>query len=316
VKASRSALILLLIPLLFSCGRKGPPRWVEHVAPEAPTGLGAQVRPGSVTLRWDYDEEADIEGFSVQRKVEGAEGDFVEIARTTETRYTDTDVSAGEAYRYRISARGEREEKEKGGQSTRAVRVSPPAGMRPPGDVRVAVQGGTLVVSWSFAQEGSLFHVYKSQSPGEHPLEPVSPDPVPEHVFETEGEPYKTVYFTVRNVAASPGLLLEGPPSEEVMVGPEDYVPSAPVSFGAAVVPGKVQLFWEHNAEPWVRGYRVYRAEGAEGEGDFAPIGETQTPAFTDPEPPAGRLRYRVRAVGPVTEGEPSEAVEVTAILP
>jgi hypothetical protein len=313
VKASRSALVLLLIPLLFACGRKGPPRWVEYVEPEAPTGLGAQVRPESVTLRWDYDREADIEGFSVMRTVEGTEGDFTEVARVREPRYTDTDVTAGGTYRYKVFARGEHADKGKGEKSTRVVRVAPPAGMEPPGDVYVRVRGERLVITWSFAPEGGVFNVYKSASAGEHPLEPVSPDPVSERVFETEVEPWKTVYLTVRNVTASPGLLLEGPSSEAVRVGPEDYVPSAPESFGAAVVPGKVQLYWEHSAEPWVRGYRVERAEGA---GEFAPIGETQTPAFSDPGPPAGRLRYRVRAVGPVAEGAPSDILEIRAISP
>jgi hypothetical protein len=274
------------------------------------------VRPESITLRWDYDTEADIAGFSVMRKVEGTEGDFTEVARVTETRYTDTAMTPGASYRYRVFARGKEGDKKNEGKSTRAVRVSPPAGMEPPGDVRVRGMGERLVITWSSAPEGGLFHVYMNMSQGGHPLEPVSADPVSEGIFEAEGEPWKTVYLTVRNVTVSPGLLLEGSPSEEVRVGPGDYVPSAPVGLGAALLTGKVQLYWEHNAETWVRGYRVERAEGAEGEDEFVPIGETQTPAFSDPDPPLGRLRYRVRAVGPVAEGEPSDIVEIRAISP
>ena len=70
------ALALLVIAGLglSACGRKGPPRWVEHAQPAAPTGLRSQVRPESVTLRWDYAGEADIEGFSVMRIEEGLDG--------------------------------------------------------------------------------------------------------------------------------------------------------------------------------------------------------------------------------------------------
>jgi len=83
-------------------------------------------------------------------------------------------------------------------------------------------------------------------------------------------------------------------------------VPTAPTGLRTLAIDGGAVLLWDESPEPWVRGYRIYRA-GPDGE--FTQIGESATPAYTDSASPTGaRLSYRASAVGPGGEGPPSKA--------
>jgi hypothetical protein len=70
-----------------------------------------------------------------------------------------------------------------------------------------------------------------------------------------------------------------------------------------------VLLFWDENPEVWTRGYRVYRSPLENG--DFLPVGTSETPAFEDTDNISGNLFYRIRALGPVNEGPSSETIAV-----
>ncbi|MCP5535968.1 MAG: sulfatase-like hydrolase/transferase [Akkermansiaceae bacterium] len=72
--------------------------------PAAPTGLVALSSPGSVTLDWDDNTEADLEAYKVYRK-EGA-GGFALLATVTAptSAYTDSGISSGVIYTYQVTA--------------------------------------------------------------------------------------------------------------------------------------------------------------------------------------------------------------------
>jgi hypothetical protein len=65
-------------------------------------------------------------------------------------------------------------------------------------------------------------------------------------------------------------------------------------------------IFMERTPEVWVRGYRVYRK--IEGERDFSFAGSSLTPSFIDTNIDGAegkRISYMIKAVGPVSEGQP-----------
>ena len=67
----------------------------------APSGLNAAAGSQQVTLTWQAVEDA--EGYTVQR-APGAGGEFAQVATTQQATYTDTGLTAGTGYRYRVFA--------------------------------------------------------------------------------------------------------------------------------------------------------------------------------------------------------------------
>jgi chitodextrinase len=77
---------------------------IEAVAPDAPTNLSASSASGpSIDLSWDSPPDTDIDFYEVHRSVAG-QGSYSEIDTTTNTSYSDTNVSAGESFDYKVRA--------------------------------------------------------------------------------------------------------------------------------------------------------------------------------------------------------------------
>lgn len=295
---------VVLSSLVVSCGKKAPPRWVEPVPPPAPTALSAVIREDAVVLGWDY-PEGGAEGFTILRAASGAE--FQEIAVLKEQAYIDRDFLAGVSYTYSVEAVGRRGMKS---GSSNLVEASPPSDVAPPSGLSFSIRESVLDLSWERPPGDGMFNIYKSAGQEAYPIEPVNSEPIAGASFRDILSPEATVYYSVRVVeqGASGAVTRESAPLE-IRVRPEDYVPSAPAGLGAAVAEGKAMLYWDENPETWVRGYRVYRAAGG---GEFVTIGESRTPAFKDPEPLEGTMRYRVGALGPVSESSLSGAIAVS----
>lgn len=304
----RSVLFLSLLTfLVISCGKKGPPVWVEPEEPRAPSGLTALVREDAVVLTWEHPVPKTVEEFVVLRSMagegneEGGFGEFAEIARIRDSLYVDESFRAGARARYAVAALGRdgllSERSDTSAVAPSMARVSPPA------NVSFRIQGDLLEISWEYPQGEGKFNVYKrSNTQGEYLLVAYNLKPLEKTSFVDGLSPEESVYYVVRAVkeGPSPRVRGESPPSDEIRVGPEDFVPSAPTGLGAALAGGKVLLYWDENPEPWVKRYRVYRAVDS---GEFVRIGESRTPAFKDPDPVREERSYRVSAVGPVSEG-------------
>jgi hypothetical protein len=121
------ASISLLCLCLISCGHKTPVRPPEWVAPEAIGDLALEVdnKNNVVELKWGRPQEYvdgsdmdDLGGFVVLRATEGEKGQvsgFTQVANIAVTdrdrfrkakkfSYTDTQLTAGVLYRYRVQA--------------------------------------------------------------------------------------------------------------------------------------------------------------------------------------------------------------------
>jgi hypothetical protein len=102
--------------------------------------------------------------------------------------------------------------------------------------------------------------------------------------------------------------------SEAVRITPEDrFPPAVPRGLQATPGLGSIELVWERNAEPDLRGYRVWRAVG---DGSLQPLSDlVELPAYSDRKIESGqRYRYAVSAVDVRgNESAPSSPVEVHA---
>lgn len=294
-------LVCVLLLASMACGKKEPPRLAVHEKPPVPSALKAIHREGELLLSWKYPEYAALEGFVLMK---AADGEFERIAMTKKPAYLDRDFMPGQSYRYRVLARDLRGLLS---EASEEITVSPVQAPPPPEDISYEISRNSIRLSWGHPSHDVLFNVYKTKKEGQYPLTPANPEPLKEPSFTNGIDPSQEVFYTVRALRGGP-LRDEGPPSEEVSIGPGDYLPSRPVGLKAVVLEDRVVLVWEENPETWVRGYRLYRA--VEG-GEFEGVGTAQTPTYTDMERPEGKVFYKVSAMGPVNEGPPSETLEV-----
>lgn len=293
--------MIVLVPLLVSCGMKGPPRLPVHEIPHAPQNIKVHQRyyPRQVILNWDYPEEKmdSIGGFVVMRSNGSGTGQEVIIHGTT---FTDSQLDENRIYTYSVNAislRGIH------GDSTAPLIVSPVSGLTKPLNLDFDISKDKIILSWKYPESSMSFNVYRDGA-----LTPVNRKPVNDVSLQIALTPGTTVSYTVRAVKET-NILTEGPPSNEIVIGPENYIPSSPSGLGFAITDGKVLLFWDENPEKWTWGYRVYRSLSEDGK--FLPVGISETPAFEDTDDVSGKRFYRIRALGPVKEGPSSETIAV-----
>lgn len=76
----------------------------KAAVPAAPAGVSVSPGNAKLTLRWNVNTEPDLDGYNVYRSVNG--GAFTKINSTVVTAayYTDTGLTNGQAYSYRVSA--------------------------------------------------------------------------------------------------------------------------------------------------------------------------------------------------------------------
>jgi len=76
---------------------------IDVFPPGAPTGLRADVAPGSIELVWDRNTEPDLAGYRIYRST--GDGPFEKIAEGNEIpNYSDRAVEHGNTYHYAITA--------------------------------------------------------------------------------------------------------------------------------------------------------------------------------------------------------------------
>ena len=125
-------------------------------------------------------------------------------------------------------------------------------------------------------------------------------------VDETAEYDKKYVYWVV---AADGGA--RSPESEAIeFTGKDTFPPAAPTGVTPIIGPASIELAWEANTEPDLRGYRVYRSiDGGAPE----MLAEVPSPAYSDKKPVAGKKHaYTITAVDKHdNESAKSAAVEV-----
>jgi hypothetical protein len=161
-------------------------------------------------------------------------------------------------------------------------------------------------VTWKSPE--SAFRVYRQGPDDKTPVPIANPDK-PEFLDTSAqfGTRYEYLVQAIRGQA-------ESEISAPAGVTPRDvFAPALPAGLSAVAGLGSVELVWERNTEPDLKGYRVYRA--AEGR-EFEVLAEfVDSPAYSDRQVESGkRYRYAIRAVDLAgNESTMTASVEITA---
>jgi len=115
----------------------------------------------------------------------------------------------------------------------------------------------------------------------------------------------KTYVYVVRSVTIASGNPIESSDSEPLVLIPADtFPPATPQEVATAVLVNpssgstEVDLSWSINAEPDLAGYRVYRSEQQENQGQLITPDLLPSPAYRDTSVAPGHAYwYRVTAV-------------------
>lgn len=101
----------------------------DTTPPAAPTGLTAAASELRVTLDWASNTETDLAGYRIYRHA--GDGAWTRIATTSTSDFTDTLVSAGTTYTYRVTAY-DRAGNESAASPEASQRRRPTSPLRPP----------------------------------------------------------------------------------------------------------------------------------------------------------------------------------------
>ena len=293
----------LLLPLLFSCGKKSPPSLKVFEKPAAPSEMQVVRREDMLILSWAYPNNLrqGIKGFYILRSENGG---FERIAfiGSDGSSYADRDFRLNASYKYETIAVSR---KDVLSDASKVITVTPVPLPSPPGKITSAVKQEAVELSWDSSGSGVCYQIYKSAKEGIFEGAPLNDAPVCATSFrDTAIMPDVPVYYTLRPFV--PGEIpAEGYASAEVEVAPSAFVPSPPSDLRIARGDNVLFLSWKESPESWVKGYRVYRREG--GETEFILAGEVKTPAFVDSRRTDKKVRYRIRAFGPAAESAPLE---------
>ncbi len=185
-----------------------------------------------------------------------------------------------------------------------SIKVQPP--VPTPASVRAEATAGGVKLTWT--GPAPQYRVLR-QGPGEEKPSIVGETDKPEYLDAT-AQFDRTYEYSVQAMQEK----AESETSAPVSITPKDVFPPA-VPAGLTVVSGigSIEVAWDRNTEPDLRGYRVYRAVNG---GEFQRMGDmVDLPAFSDHNIQAGkRYRYAVSAVDQNgNESARSAPVEATA---
>jgi fibronectin type 3 domain-containing protein len=292
-------LISLVIP---ACGRKAPPTLKAYEKPLPPSGLTVIHREEKILVSWSYPDNLRpaLKGFQVMR----AEGEGFErrgFVGNEANSFSDDRFSPDITYQYKVVAQNLKEILSDG---SNIVTVTPKRLPPPPENIQVSVGNDAVQLLWQSSGEGVCYHVYRTTEKGRYGDVPVHRDSICATSFSDKTLfQDKPVYYTIRALHNTP-LLDEGYPSAEIEVTPSHFIPSSPAELRGVRAQGKIILMWRENPETWVKGYRVYRKK--EREKEFTLLDEVKIPTYSDTGRVGKKVRYRVRALGPSQESEPS----------
>jgi hypothetical protein len=171
------------------------------------------------------------------------------------------------------------------------VRIEVMERLRPLAGLRAEPVPGGVRVSWDAAGSGpgTEFRVWRRTPPQEKAV-PVARVRAAEwlDVSIRYGARYD---YSVQAVRPAGDADAESDLAGPVSVTPEDrFPPAAPSGLSALAGLNSIELTWAPNAEPDLRGYRLYRAAGGAPLVPYADL--VEAPAFSDRQVEAGK-RYR-----------------------
>jgi hypothetical protein len=188
--------------------------------------------------------------------------------------------------------------------------VIPP--LSPPSALRAAATAKGVSLNWTdlSGQAGLEFRI--SRSAGKEAPAEVATASGREWV-DTNARYGETYTYSLQAVVKTGTARAESDVSEPVTITPVDrFPPAVPQGLTGLAGSSSIELTWDPDRDPDLRGYHVYRSSGA---GAWERLGDlVETPSFSDRDVKSGMTyRYAVSAVDQSgNESERSKPIEVT----
>ena len=287
-------------------------------APTAPQSLAATAGSGSVALTWAVPASnggAAITGYNVYRGTSpGGEAASPVATNVTTTSFTDTGLTNGTAYYYKVAAVNAAGTSPQSGEASATPQLVQATVPSAPRTLTGVAGSQSASLSWTApASDGGSpvtgYNVYRSTTAGGEGSTPVAAG-VKATTFADSGLTNQTTYFYTVKAVNAVGV---SSPSGEVSVTPHASAPSAPQSLVASGGDGSVALSWTapvSDGGTGVTGYNVYRGTTAGGEAPTPVASNVATTTYTDGTVVNGtRYYYKVAAVNAVgTSPQSTEA--------
>jgi fibronectin type 3 domain-containing protein len=298
------------------------------VAPSAPQSLAATAGSGSVSLTWTPPASnggAAISGYNIYRGTTPGGEAGPPVATVTGTSFTDTGLTNGTTYYYKVAAVNAAGTSPQSGEASAtptAVQATAPSA---PQSLTASAGSLTVRLSWSAPSSNggspvTGYNVYRGTSPGGEGSTPVATNVTTTSFTDTGRTNGTTYYYTVAAVNA----VGTSPQSGEASATPQATVPSAPTGLVASAGNASVVLSWtvpnSDGGSP-ITGYNVYRGTAPGGEGGTPVATNVASSSFTDTGLANGTTYYykvaAVNAAGTSPQsGEASATPQPAATAP
>jgi len=265
--------------------------------PATPTGLDAAPGSGEgeIDVSWNANSEPDLDYYMLER-ADNAGFTGSSSFNVSSTSYTDSGLTPGDTYFYRLSAVDDGGNTS-GATGTEYAIATDLAPATPTGLVAVTGAGeGEIDVDWNDNSESDFDH-YRLERDTDDGFGPGSdPFDTPASVFPDSGLiPGETYYYRVIAIDANGN---ESAPSASMFAAAQDLAPAAPTGLVAVsgTNEGEIDISWDANTESDLDHYRVERCDSPS-----FPSPVTYTVAGTSHTDsgfgPGDRYYYRVYAV-------------------
>ncbi len=285
--------------------------------PSAPQNLEASAGDGEVSLSWDTpsdDGGSAITNYRIYRGTTSGNLDLLTTVGNVLT-YTDTGLTNGQTYYYRVSAVNDVGE----GSRSNEVSATPEADTTvPPAPENLQVSAGDEEVSLSWEAPSSdgdssitNYRIYRGTSSGDLSLLDTVGNVL--EYTDTGLTNEQTYYYAVSAV----NEIGEGAMSDEVSATPEadTTVPSAPQNLDAVAGNESVNLTWNppvNDGGSAITDYNIYRGTTS-GDLNFHDTVDTDTTYYNDSGLTNDQTYYyQVSAVNDIGEGALSNEVSAT----
>jgi fibronectin type 3 domain-containing protein len=266
--------------------------------PAIPVGLAATPGEQQVTLTWA--ETTVPTTFNIYRGTSaGGEGATPVATGLTTTSFTDSGLTDGATYYYRVAAVNAGVVSALSSEASATPRVQPPSGL-------TATSGNMKVsLTWTTSPGAVSYNVYRGTTPGGEGATPVATGVTTTSFTDTGLTNGTTYYYQVTAVNGGG----ESTRSGEVSAAPV-APPASPT--GLAATGGNTQIGLNWAAVAGATTYNVYRSTTPGGEGATPVASGVTTTSFTDTGLSDGTTYYyRITAVN--LGGESGQSAEVSA---
>ncbi|MGO8672196.1 MAG: choice-of-anchor tandem repeat GloVer-containing protein, partial [Capsulimonadaceae bacterium] len=254
----------------------------EPPIPAAPTALTATGGNAQVSLSWTASTGAT--SYNVYRSTASGAETSTAVGTSTSTMYTDTGLTNGARYFYKVTAVNAGGTSAPSGEASTTLVPNAPAG------VSATAGNAQVELSWTSTYAATSYAIYRGTASGGEGATPVAS--ANGLSYDDTGLTNGVTYFykvAALNAGGTSAL------STEVSATPEPPVPAAPASLTATAGNGQVALSW--TASTGATSYNVYRGTTSGGEASTA-IGASTTSSYTDSAVTNGvEYYYKVAAV-------------------